>query len=125
MLNSLPEDEHMGDIKPQRIRLDSSLYENPIDIKEPADSVKIFQDLDVISGRKRRDEVYKILNKVLEIGRQHRINCLCTNHLPTSGKDTRRILNEAHQVVYIPRSASSRIEYLLTDNLGLDKKQVA
>ena len=65
------------------------------------------------------------LNKVLEIGRHHRITALRTNHLPTNGKGTRRILNESHQVVYVPHSASDRIEYLLTDYLGLDKKQVA
>ena len=46
------------------------------------------------------------------------------NHLPTNGKHTRRILNEAHTVVYFPHSASGRIEYLLIDYLGLDKKIV-
>ena len=74
---------------------------------------------------KVRDEVYKILNKVLEIGRCHRTSALVTNHLPTKGTDTRRIPNEAHQVAYFLHSASSRINYLLTDYLGLDKKQIA
>ena len=41
-----------------------------------------------------------------------------------NGKDTRRILNEAHQVIYFPHSASGRIKYLLIDYLGLDKEMV-
>ena len=125
MFSSLPEDESLDDVKPQRIRLDSSLYEDPLPIEELADSVVIFDDIDVISDKKIRDEVYKILNKVLEIGRHYKITALVTNHLPTNGKDTRRILNESHQVVYFPHSASGRIKYLLIDYLGLDKKQVA
>jgi len=125
MFSSLPEDESLDDVKPQRIRLDSSLYEDPLSIEEFANSVVIFDDIDVISDNKIRDEVYEILNKVLEIGRHYNITALVTNHLPTNGKDTRRILNESHQVVYFPHSASGRIKYLLIDYLGLDKKQVA
>ena len=93
-------------------------------MEEFSDSVKIFDDIDVISDKINRVEVYKILNKVLEIERRHRITALCTHHLPTNGKDTRRILNESHQVVYFPHSASGRIKYLLIDYLGLDRKHV-
>ena len=64
------------------------------------------------------------MNKALEIGRHDRITALCTNHVATNGEDTRRILNESHQVVYFPHSALGRIKYLLIDYLGLDKKQV-
>ena len=125
MFSSLPEDESLYEIKPQRIILDSTLYEDPIPIEEFADSVVIFDDIDVISDNKIRDEVYQILNTVLGIGMHFKITALVTNHLPTHGKDTRRILNEAHQVVYFPHSASGRIKYLLIDYLGLDKKMVA
>ena len=124
MFSSLPEDESLDEIKPKRIRLDASLHESPIDIKESADSVIIFDDIDVIPDKKIWEEVYKILKKLLEISRRHRVTALCTNHPPTNGKDTRRILNESHQVVDFPHSASGRIKYLLIDYLGLDKKQV-
>ena len=124
MFSSLPEDESLDEIKLKTIRLDASLHENLIDM-EFADSVIIFDDIDVISDKKVREEVYKILNKVLEIGRHHRITALCTNHQPTNGEDTRRLLNESHQVVYFPHSASGGLEYQLTGCLGLEKKQVA
>ena len=112
-------------VKPQRIRLYESISQEPIQIEDLSDSVVIFDDIDVISDKRIRDAVYNILNKTLEIGRHFKITALVTNHLPTNGKETRRILNEAHQVVYFPHSASGRIKYLLVDYLGLDKKMIA
>ena len=124
IFSSLPEDESLDAVKPQRIRLDESIYQDPIAIEDLSDSVVIFDDIDVISDKKIRDAVYNILNKTLEIGRHFKITALVTNHLPTNGKETRRILNESHQVVYFPHSASGRIKYLLCDYLGLDKKMI-
>jgi len=57
MFSSLPEDESLDEIKPKRIRLDSNQYENPIAIHEFTDSVVIFDDRDVISNKKFREEV--------------------------------------------------------------------
>jgi hypothetical protein len=48
-----------------------------------------------------------------------------TNHLPTNGKETRRILNEAHTVTYFPHSAGGKVKYLLEEYVGLDRKQIA
>ena len=62
--------------------------------------------------RKVREAVYDVLNQVLEIGRHYKIHCVVTNHLPTNGKDTRRILNEAHTVTYFPHSAGGKIKYI-------------
>ena len=67
------------------------LIDDPIDIKEFADSVIIFDDVDVLTNKKIREEVYKIMNQGLEIGRHYRINMVITNHLPSNGKETRRI----------------------------------
>ena len=69
--------------------------------------------------------MYNILNQILEIGRHFKIHCIVTNHLPTNGKDTRRILNEAHTVTYFPHSAGGKIKYLLEEYVGLDRKQIA
>ena len=65
------------------------------------------------------------MNQILEIGRHFKISCIVTNHLPSNRSDTRRILNEAHVFVYFPRSSSSKIKYVLTEYLGLDKKHIA
>ena len=122
LFSSLKEDESLDEIKPQRIILDERLVTEPIPVDDFAESLVIFDDIDVISDKKIREAVYSILNQILEVGRHHKIFCILTNHLPYSGKDTRRILNEAHCVVWFPFSGSGvGMKRLLCDYLGLDK----
>ena len=125
LFSSLPTDESLDKIKPKRFKLDDSLHEDPIKVAELAESMCIFDDIDVISNKKIREAVYDILNQILEIGRHYKIDCICTNHLPTNGKETRRILNEAHTITYFPHSAGGKIKYLLEEYVGLDRKQMA
>ena len=90
LFSSLPDDESLDDIEPKRVRLDESIYIDPIPIKEFSDSVIIFDDVDVISDKRIRDGVYNLLNQVLEIGRHFKITCLMTSQLPSNRSDTRR-----------------------------------
>ena len=124
MFSSLKEDPSLDKIKPKRFKLDDTLWKDPIDPEELQDSVCIFDDIDVISDRKIKEAVYNILNNILEIGRHFNITCIITNHLPTNGRDTRRILNEAHAYVYFPHSAGGKIKYLLQEYLDVDKKMI-
>lgn len=124
MFSSLKEDPSLDSIKPKRFKIDEGLWKDPIEAEELKDSVVIFDDIDVISDRKIKEAVYNILNKVLEIGRHFNITCIITNHLPTNGRDTRRILNEAHAYVYFPHSAGGKIKYLLQEYLDIDKKMI-
>ena len=80
----------------------------------------------VISDKKQREAVYSLLNQMLETGRHFKITVIITNHLSTAGKDTRRVLNEAHSVTFFPFSGSLKgLKYLLTEYLGIDKKEFA
>ena len=121
----MPTDESLDKIKPKRFKLNEALHEDPIKVAELAESMCIFDDIDVISNKKIREAVYDILNQILEIGRHYKIDCICTNHLPTNGKETRRILNEAHTITYFPHNAGGKIKYLLEEYVGLDRKQMA
>jgi len=125
LFSSLPKDESLDAVKPKRIRMDASLHEDPIKIEELAQSVCIFDDIDVITDKKIRQAVYDILNQCLEIGRHYKVDTIITNHLPTGGKDTRRVLNEAHAITYFPHSAGGKIKYMLEEYVGLDRKQIA
>jgi len=107
-----------------RIILDGSLIDDPVDIEEFADTVVIFDDIDVLTNKKIREEVYKIMNQGLEIGRHYRINMVITNHLPSNGKDTRRVLNESSSFTYFPHSAHAKIRYFLENYVGIDKKMI-
>jgi hypothetical protein len=111
-------------VKPLRIQLDESLIDDPIDIKEFENSVVLFDDIDVIPDKKIREAVLKIMNLGLEVGRHYKINMVITNHLPTNGRESRRVLNEASSFTYFPHSANARIKYFLTEYVGVDKKMI-
>ena len=121
----MPSDESLDKVGLKRIKLNETLHPDSIKVDELSESFCIFDDIDVISEKKVREAVDDILNQVLEIGRRYKIHCVVTNHLPTNGKDTRRILNEAHTVTYFPHSAGGKIKYMLEEYVGLDKKQIA
>ena len=125
LFSSLPDDESPDDIEPKRIRLDSSIYEDPLSIEAFANSVIIVDDIDVLSNKQIRNAVYDLLSQVLEIGRHFKITCLMTNHLPSNRTDTRRILNECHVFIYVPRSSSAKIKHVLQEYIGLGKNQIA
>lgn len=125
VFSALKDDESLDVVKPKRIIIDDSLYTNPLNVEEFESSMVIFDDIDVISDKKQREAVYNILNQILETGRHFRISCIITNHLSTSGKDTKRVLNECHSVIYFPFSGSGvGLKRLLVDYLGLDKKDI-
>ena len=126
LFSALTDDETLDEMKDiKRIKIDDSLVNDPIDIKEFENSCVVFDDTDVISNKGIREAVYAILNQILELGRHHYITCIITNHLSTNGASTRRILNECHSITYFPSSGSTKgINYLLMTYCGLDKQQI-
>lgn len=121
LFSALAEDETIDKAKPKRIIIDDRLMTEPIQIEEFKDSLVIFDDIDVIKNKDHRNAVYDILNAILETGRHFNISCIVTNHLPTAGKDTRRVINESHTVTYFPQSGSAgQMKRLLQEYLGLD-----
>ena len=65
------------------------------------------------------------MNQGLDIGRHYRVNMVITNHLPSNGKDTRRVLNEASSFTYFAHSANAKIKYSLENYVGIDKKMIS
>ena len=71
------------------------------------------------------DDDEELLNEVLEVGRHIKVSCIITNHLPTNGKDTRRMLNECHSITYFPAAGSKvQLNRLLEQYIGMDKKDI-
>jgi hypothetical protein len=64
------------------------------------------------------------MNNILEIARHYSTTCIVTNHLPTDGRATRRILNECQTITYFPHSAGNKIRYLMENCVGVAKKQI-
>ena len=124
MFSPVVEDESISsDIK--RVILDARMITDPLKIGELAESLVIFDDIDVIKDKKLREAIYDLLNEVLEVGRHIKVSCIITNHLPTNGKETRRMLNEAHSITYFPAAGSKvQLNRLLEQYIGMDKKDI-
>ena len=124
MFSPVVEDESISsDIK--RVKLDDRMVTDPLKIGELAESLVIFDDIDVIKDKKLREAIYALLNEVLEVGRHIKVSCIITNHLPTNGKETRRMLNEAHSITYFPAAGSKvQLNRLLEQYIGMDKKDI-
>jgi hypothetical protein len=109
----------------KRIKISKALLSDPLSADDFQDCCCIFDDIDVLGDKKVREEVFKIANQILEIGRHFRTTAIFTNHLATNGEDTRRILNESHELVLFPSSGSMKgINYLCKEYIGLDEKQI-
>jgi hypothetical protein len=124
VLSSLKEDETLDQVKGlRRIKLDEKMYNDPLTADMFEECCVVADDVDVISDKKVRDAVISLVNQILEIGRHFKTTLIMTNHLATAGRDTRRILNEAHTITYFPHSGSSHgIKYLLEEYCGIGKK---
>ncbi len=123
IFSSLNDDYKELDVK--RVKIDKSLVDNPISAEELANSICVFDDVDVLSDKKIRTSLLSTLDQVLEIGRHFNIYLIMTNHLASNGKDTRRILNECHTITYFPQAGGGgNLNYMLEKYGGLNKKQI-
>ena len=112
--------------KINRIKIDSSLYEEPIDIeKEMKNTMVIFDDTDSIQDSKIKKAINSLKDDILQTGRAYKIDCIITAHNVTNYKESRIILQECQNVVLFTRSGVSRqTKYYLENYIGLKKDQV-
>jgi hypothetical protein len=124
VLSALKEDETLDKMPGlKRILVDDKMHTSPLEAELFADSCVVADDTDCISDKKIREAVITLINQILEIGRHFNISLIMTNHLATSGKDTKRILNESHAITYFPFSGAAHgIKYLLEEYAGVSKK---
>jgi len=122
LFSSLQDDKSLDDIKPKRVKIDDRLISDPLRAEDFKDCLVIFDDIDVIDNKPIRKAVYHILNQVLEIGRHYNIFCIVTNHLPSKGDDTKRIINECHTITFFPKNVIKRnMKYFLENYAGIEK----
>jgi hypothetical protein len=110
-----------------RIIIDQSLVEEPIETKDLENSLVIFDDIDTVQDDKVKKAIYKLKDDILEIGRSMHIYCAVTSHLVNGNdrKTTRTILNELSTFTFFPKSGSLyQIKYCLKQYFGMNTKQI-
>lgn len=123
IFSRVEEDKVLDKLNPTRFLIDEDMVENPIDPKELADSLVLFDDIDTITDKKLNEAVRKLRDDILETGRHNNIYVVCTSHQLMNYKHTRTLLNEATLVTFFPQSGSSyHIKRFLKEYAGLDRK---
>jgi energy-coupling factor transporter ATP-binding protein EcfA2 len=111
--------------KIKRIKLDESLYKDPIDIeKDFKNCCLIFDDTDSIMDKKINDAVMRLKDDALQVGRSLKIDVIITSHNVTNYKQSRIILQESQNVVLFIRCVNRQTRYYLENYLGLKKEQI-
>lgn len=127
LISSLAEDdtlEKLNEIEENyfiRINISPELISDAINAKDFKESLVIFDDFEVLKDKKIKEYVCKIRDEILETGRHYKTSMICTYHLPTNHNDTRRIINEAHAVIFFPHVSNFKIKNLLENYLGMHK----
>jgi hypothetical protein len=131
LISSLHEDEtldKLNDIEKDffiRIDITPNLITDQIGAKDFENSLVIFDDFECLKNKALKTYVCGVRDEILEVGRHHKTSMICTYHLPTNSHDTRRIINEAHAVVFFPHVSNFKIKNLLENYLGMHKDFLA
>jgi hypothetical protein len=118
------EDAVLDDLGIKRIKINESLIENPIKAEEMANSLIIYDDIDVIQDKTLRKAVWESLNLALQVCRALSTTVIITNHLPTMGKDTGIVLFECHSITFFPNDLNRKLRYMLENYCGLSQKEI-
>jgi energy-coupling factor transporter ATP-binding protein EcfA2 len=126
LFSSISDDSSIDKVKNlKRIKLTQEFLQDEITVQDFKDSLVIFDDTDVILDKKMKLKITGILNSILETGRHFNVSCIYTSHVACDGRETKRILNEAHSITIFPHGLGGRsLKYLLDSYLGLDKEQI-
>lgn len=117
-----PIDKVIDDIgKVQRVNIDDSWISDPIDWKEFADCLCIFDDVDGLS-KKHREPVYELRDKLYKLARANRVSVIATNHALTNGHETKTMLRESDIIVFFPKKTTPmNIKYLVENYTCITK----
>lgn len=129
LISNLDSDETIDEYK-KIIRLNAC--NNPeflseiskIDINEWTNSFIIFDDIDSITNKNKKEIIYGFLNKCLRIGRHNNISVAYLGH-ELYGLDVKHVLNECKYITFFPKYLNhKRMKYLLETYFGMSKNQI-
>jgi hypothetical protein len=125
LFSEVDDDEKLNKFNPIKIKLDDELLNDNFDYKDFPNSLVIFDDIDSIKDKKIKNEVYKILDSLLTMGRHNGASVLVTNHTASDRERTKKIFNESHFITYFPFGGSQKqLKYMLESHADLDKNVI-
>lgn len=89
-----------------KLRIDESLLDDPIDLKELHDKLVIFDDFEAFNDKAVVKKLEHLRNDCLNAGRHHGIDVIVCRQSLLEASKTKSLLNNAFQVIGFPKSAS-------------------
>jgi hypothetical protein len=127
VLSRLPEDKVIDSIPGvKRMLINEEMLNDPIDPNtEMKNCMVIFDDIDTIRDKALREEVQRLREDIMEIGRHESTYCVSTSHMLLNYKQSRGLINESHRVTIFPDFTSSHhIERYLKEYAGLSPQNI-
>jgi len=124
VISALTEDPAFEKIKPIYIKLDESVINDPLTIKEFKNSMICFDDIESITNKALKDAIFTFRDECLQVGRHENITTCCIAHGILMGAESKVLLNEADQVCVFPRSNFAAITNLVKRYYGFSKDDI-
>ena len=125
LFSSIDHDPAFDDAKfIQRVKINDQFLAEEFGVHEDFEKcLVIFDDIDVITDKKKKAKLISLLNMILETGRKAHTSCIYTSHIACNAAETRKILNECHAIVFFQqRMTEKKIEYLLENYSGMRRE---
>jgi hypothetical protein len=97
----------------------NDMVENPIDWKEFAECLIIFDDIDSIKGKLGKT-IDDLRDKLLKNSRKFKVSVISTAH-DSTGIKLKSVLNESKTIVFFMMNYNRSLKYLLENYLGMNK----
>jgi hypothetical protein len=106
----------------QRVKVDDSILDEPIEWTEFSECLVIFDDIDAYTGKLKK-YIYALLDKLLKNARKNKVSVIMTSHSCT-GLELKAVLNESDVIVFFMKNYNRSLKYLLESYVGLDKNGI-
>jgi len=120
VFSPLKDDPAFEDIKLKYVKIDESILEDPLEVKEFENGCLVFDDIESIREKQLFDCVQRFRDAVLETGRHYNETCICVSHVILNQNATKRILNECNVCIF-PKTNWSQISNLCRRYYGFSK----
>lgn len=118
------QNDDLEELGSERVPLDESIVENPINPLSLENTLLIFDDVDGIYDRKVRNEVFKLIDRILKLGGGKKCHIIVTYHMLTNHSETRYLLFESNYIVVFPNTGTvNQFRNLFQNYLGIDADQ--
>lgn len=102
-----------------------NFVEKPMNVRDLADSLVIFDDLEGVPSYMQKIIRDDLLNPIMNIGRHLRISVINCRHIMTGGRDTQTSHLETNYLVFFPKhEKKSKLDYALRKYGGLNQDEI-